>query len=162
MKIIEASLSGKGGRRWARLYKSFAQINLARGEDNRRRGPAVAERAFNRELLFKARHGLRQRKRKKKTTLKVDQLFSIGLLSSFLALSPYHLVNCFAAVSAHGNICREMLIPLKFHLFLFMDGKYLMNGGKSGDNRVRSDTHSIILFYNRKKLESEIGIKLIF
>lgn len=44
-----------------------------------------------------------------------------------------------------------------------MDGKYLMNGGKSGDNRVRSDTHSIILFYNWKKLESEIiGIKLIF
>lgn len=133
-----------------------------RGQCRRGRGPAVAESAFNRELLFKARHGLRQRKRKKKTTLKVDQLFSIGLLSSFLALSPYHLVNCFAAVSAHGNICREMLIPFKFHLFLFMDGKYLMNGGKSGDNRVRSDTHSIILFYNRKKLESEIGIKLIF
>lgn len=56
---------------------------------------AVAESAFNRELLFKARHGLRQKK-KKKTTLKVDQLFSIGLLLSFLAATPscpYHLVN---------------------------------------------------------------------
>lgn len=43
------------------VYKSFAQINLARGEDN---GGAVAESAFNRELLFKAWHGLRQKKKK--------------------------------------------------------------------------------------------------
>lgn len=54
---------------------------------------AVAESAFNRELLFKARGGLRQ-----KTTLKVDQLFSIGLLLSFLAA--IILLTCFAAVSA--------------------------------------------------------------
>lgn len=68
------------------VYKSFAQINLARGEDN---GGAVAESAFNRELLFKAWHGLRQKKKKeRKTTLKVDQLFSIGLLLSFLAATP--------------------------------------------------------------------------
>lgn len=61
----------------------------------RRRGQwkAVAESAFNRELLFKARDGLRQ-----KTTLKVDQLFSIGLLLSFLAA--IILLTCFAAVSA--------------------------------------------------------------
>lgn len=41
-----------------------------RGQCRRGRGPAVAESAFNRELLFKARHGLRQRKRKKKLRLK--------------------------------------------------------------------------------------------
>lgn len=168
MKIIEASLSGKGGRRWARLYKSFAQINLARGEDNGGEGgggPPLLKARLTVNYCLKRATVWDKEKERKKLRLKWISCFLSDYYHPSLPLqrSSYHLVNCFAAVSAYGNICREMLIPLKFHLFLFMDGKYLMNGGKSGDNRVRSDTHSIILFYNWKKLESEIiGIKLIF